>query len=177
MASRSEPGEDPAVEAVGRADAVRLTEQPRAATGEARRAAVAVAQRVRDARRARVAIPLGYSGGWGEYAQAELGIGRAQAYRLIAIAESAEGLSRAIGVAGVLTTVSPAGDTGATGVIDLGLSQRALREVTAGSMDRPPSSPSGSPQQPKPGGLRGGGPRRRGLGGRRAPPRSTRPRR
>ncbi|GGX44335.1 hypothetical protein [Streptomyces chryseus] len=79
-----------------------------------------LAQRVRDARRARVWIPLGYSGGWGEYAQAELGISRAQAYRLIDIAESAEGLSRAIGAAGVLTTVSPAGDTGATGLIDLG---------------------------------------------------------
>ncbi|WP_141753576.1 hypothetical protein [Streptomyces agglomeratus] len=128
MASSNEPGQGPVLEPVGRVDAERLTEQLRAAIGEARRAAVVLAQRVRDAHRARVWVALGYGGG-GEYAQGELGISRAQAYRLIDIAESAEGLSRAIGGAGVLAGVSPAGDTGAAGLVDLGLSQRALREV------------------------------------------------
>ncbi|MFD5065496.1 hypothetical protein [Streptomyces sp. NPDC058394] len=71
-------------------------------------------------------MPLGYSG-WGQYAQAELGISRAQAYRLIDIAESAGALRRAIGAAGVLAAVSPTGDT--TGLVDMELSQRALRDV------------------------------------------------
>ncbi|GHB26493.1 hypothetical protein [Streptomyces chryseus] len=109
-------------------DAERLTEQLRAGIGEARRAAVVLAQRVRGAHRARVWVALGHSG-WGEYAQVELGISRAQAYRLIDIAETSEGLSRAIGAAGVLTEVSPAGDTDTAALVDLGLSQRALREV------------------------------------------------
>ncbi|MFD5065183.1 hypothetical protein [Streptomyces sp. NPDC058394] len=71
-------------------------------------------------------MPLGYSG-WGQYTQAELGISRAQAYRLIDIAESAGALNRAIGAAGVLAAVSPAGDT--TGLVDMELSQRAPRDA------------------------------------------------
>ncbi|WP_399559143.1 hypothetical protein OHA44_38370 (plasmid) [Streptomyces sp. NBC_00144] len=125
MATDDEEGQG--VEAVGRADAVRLTEQLRAAIGEARRAAVVLAVRVRDAHRARVWAALGYSG-WGAYAVGELGISRTQAYRLINIAESAGALDRAIGAAGALGPVSPAGDTG-TAPVELGLSQRALREV------------------------------------------------
>lgn len=66
--------------AVGRADAVRLTAQLRVAIGEVRRAVVVLADRVRDAHRARVWVPLAYSG-WVEYAQAELGISRVQEYR------------------------------------------------------------------------------------------------
>ncbi|MGI5262289.1 hypothetical protein [Streptomyces angustmyceticus] len=49
-----------------------------------------------------------------------------QAYRLIDIAESAGVLERAIGTAGVL---SPAGDNQPGAGLELGLSQRALREV------------------------------------------------
>ncbi|GHF74030.1 hypothetical protein GCM10010218_63940 [Streptomyces mashuensis] len=117
-----------ALEPVGRAEAERLTEQLREVIGEARRVAVALAQRVRAAHRAQVWVALGYSG-WGEYAQAEFGVSRAQAYRLIDIAESAGVLERAIGAAGVLA-VSPAGDTEpVAGVEGWGLSQRALREV------------------------------------------------
>ncbi|WP_331755496.1 hypothetical protein [Streptomyces sp. NBC_01643] len=100
-----------------------------------------------DAHQARVGVPLGYSG-WGEYAQAELGISRAQVYRLIDIAESAGALRRAIGAAGVLAAVSPAGDT--ADLVDMELSQRALRDVHGRSMNSPPSSPNGSPQPPRP---------------------------
>ncbi|MGR8012309.1 hypothetical protein [Streptomyces hypolithicus] len=128
MASGDEEGQGAALEPVGRADAVRLTERLRVAIGEARRAAVVLAVRVRAAHRARVWVALGYSG-WGAYAQGELGISRAQAYRLIDIAESAGALDRAIGAAGVLAPVSPAGDTHTAGLVDMGLSQRALREV------------------------------------------------
>ncbi|MGX1887650.1 hypothetical protein [Streptomyces sp. NPDC055287] len=108
MGSSDEQDQGAGLEPVGRAHALRLTEQLRAAISEARRAALVLAQRVRDAHRARVWVALGY-GGWGEYAQAELGISRAQAYRLIDIAESTEGLSRVIGAACVLADVSPAG--------------------------------------------------------------------
>ncbi|MFD5098933.1 hypothetical protein [Streptomyces albidochromogenes] len=44
-------------------------------------------------------------------------------------AESAEGLNWAIGAAGVLADASPAGDTDAGALVDMGLSQRALREI------------------------------------------------
>ncbi|MFD5065248.1 hypothetical protein [Streptomyces sp. NPDC058394] len=64
-----EPEHEAALEPVGRADAVRLTEQLRAAIAEARHAAVVLAGRVQEAHRARVWVPLGYSG-WGQYAQA-----------------------------------------------------------------------------------------------------------
>ncbi|GHB31374.1 hypothetical protein GCM10010346_63460 [Streptomyces chryseus] len=121
----------------------------RAAISEARRAAVVLAQRVRDAHRGRVWVALGHSG-WSEYAQAELEISRAQAYRLIDIPESAEGLSRAIGAVGVLAEVSPAGDTEDGALVDLGLSQRALREVHSRPTTSPLSSLSGSPQRPGP---------------------------
>ncbi len=89
VASSDEQGQGAGKEPVGRLDAERLTEQLRAGIGEARRAAVVLAQRVRGAHRARVWVALGHSG-WGEYAQVELGISRAQAYRLIDIAESSE---------------------------------------------------------------------------------------
>ncbi|WP_141747242.1 hypothetical protein [Streptomyces agglomeratus] len=107
---------------------MRLTEQLRAAISEARQAAALLAQRVREAHQRRAWVSLGHSG-WGEYAQAELGISPAQANRLIDIAESTEGLSKAIGAAGLLTGVSPSGNTDTAGMPDLGLSQRALREV------------------------------------------------
>ncbi|WP_328541067.1 hypothetical protein [Streptomyces sp. NBC_00344] len=128
MASQDEKGQGGVLEPVGRANAVRLTEELRAALGEARQVAVVLAVRVQAAHRARVWIPLGYSG-WGAYAHGELGISRAQAYRLIDIAESAGALNRAIGAAGALAPVSPAGDTSTGGLVDVGLSQRALREV------------------------------------------------
>ncbi|GGX41340.1 hypothetical protein GCM10010353_65840 [Streptomyces chryseus] len=43
---------------------------------------------VRDAHRGRVWVALGYSG-WDEYAQGEMGVSRAQAYRLIDMVHSA----------------------------------------------------------------------------------------
>ncbi|MFD5065536.1 hypothetical protein ACFWNO_45445, partial [Streptomyces sp. NPDC058394] len=105
-----EPKDEAALEPVGRAAAVRLTKDLRVAISEARQAAVVLAGRVRDAHQARVWVPLGYSG-WGEYAQAELGISRAQAYRLIDIAESAGALRRAVGAAGVLAVGGGGGGT------------------------------------------------------------------
>ncbi len=122
-----EPEQGHELQPVGRVEAERLTKQLREAIDQARRVAVVLAQRVRAAHRAQVWVPLGYSG-WGEYAATEFGISRAQAYRLIDIAESATVVQKAIGAAGVLA-VSPAGDTEPGAALDLGLSQRALREV------------------------------------------------
>ncbi|OEJ20784.1 hypothetical protein AR457_39270 [Streptomyces agglomeratus] len=62
MASSDEQGQGAGLEPVGRVHAVRLTEQLRAAIGEAQRAAVVLAQRVREAHRARVWVALGYGG-------------------------------------------------------------------------------------------------------------------
>lgn len=139
-----------ALEPVGRGDAVRLTEQLRAAIGEARRAAVVLAGRVREAHRARVWVALGYSG-WGAYAEGELRISRAQAYRLIDIAESAEGLNRAIGAAGVLADVSPARETPTRALWwTWGCRSGHCARFTAGSMRSPRMSPSGSRPLPRP---------------------------
>ncbi|MDJ0465898.1 hypothetical protein [Streptomyces sp. H27-C3] len=61
MAAMNEPELEPALEPASRADALRLTEQLRAAIGEARRAAVVLAVRVRAAHRARVWVALVYT--------------------------------------------------------------------------------------------------------------------
>jgi hypothetical protein len=84
-----------------------------------------MARRVRAAHRAQVWVPLGHTEAGASARAAEFGISRAQAYRLIDIAEL---LQQAIYAAGVLA-VSPAGDTEPGNALDLGPSQRALREV------------------------------------------------
>jgi len=110
--------------AASEADARRLTAELREALGGVRDAVVRLAVAVRDAHTARVWEPLGYSG-WGAYAQAEFGVSRAQAYRLIDLAHTMTAISGTVTAAGAVA-VSPVGDTG---LWDPGLSQRALRDV------------------------------------------------
>ncbi|WP_280212180.1 hypothetical protein [Nocardia cyriacigeorgica] len=93
-----------------------LTAQLRDAIADVRRAGVVLADRVRSAHRARVWLALGFRS-WADYAHAEFGISRAQAYRLVEIAETNQQLLEA----GTALGLSPARD--------LGLSGRALRDL------------------------------------------------
>ncbi|MBM9506650.1 hypothetical protein [Actinacidiphila acididurans] len=79
----------------GAVAARRLTEQLRAAMTGAHRALAQLAERTRAVYENRVWAALGYSG-WGAYAEGELGISRAQAYRLLNIADTLHALSRAV---------------------------------------------------------------------------------
>ncbi|MEV1005143.1 hypothetical protein [Nonomuraea sp. NPDC050202] len=95
-----------------------LTAQIREAITAVQQAGAVLAERVRRAHESRIWRPLGYSS-WAEYAAAEFGISRAQAYRLIDIATTAGKLLEA---ATTMAGLSSAGDT-------LVLSGRALRDV------------------------------------------------
>ncbi|GAA3225094.1 hypothetical protein [Nonomuraea helvata] len=114
------PQEEP-----GRAGSALNVDQARALTVQIREAIAAVqqagavlAERVHRAHEGRIWRPLGYPS-WGEYAAAEFGISRAQAYRLVDIAATA---GKLVEVATAMAGTSPVGDT-------LGLSGRALRDV------------------------------------------------
>src|SRR4051812_7121928 len=100
----------PGAPAMGVDEARVLTAQLRDAIAEVRRAGMARADRVRQAHRGRVWVALGY-GSWGEYAAAELGVSRAQAYRLVEISTTA---GRLLEVAAELD-LSPAGDIDLSG--------------------------------------------------------------
>ncbi|MGY4102017.1 hypothetical protein ACW2Q0_21075 [Nocardia sp. R16R-3T] len=93
-----------------------LTGELRDAIADVGRAGAVLAERVRRAHRARVWLALGYTS-WADYAHTELGISRAQAYRLIEIATTTQSLLEA----GTALGLSPAGD--------IGLSGRALRDL------------------------------------------------
>lgn len=96
-----------------------ITTALRAALDDARNAVTALADRVRAAHEARVWLTLGYRS-WEQYAVAELGISRAQAYRLIVMSRATNAITAAVTAA---LPTSPAGYT------DLGLSGRALRDI------------------------------------------------
>lgn len=98
-----------------------LTGQLRSAIAEVEQAGAVLAERVRQAHQARVWLALGYRS-WGDYAHGELGVSRAQAYRLVEIAGTAQQLVEVAGALGL----SPAGDPD--------LSGRALRDLR-GRMD------------------------------------------
>ncbi|MEU2258525.1 hypothetical protein ABZ540_35770 [Nocardia xishanensis] len=98
------------------AQARALTGELREAMTAVRRAGAVLAEAVRRAHDARVWLALGYTS-WADYARGELGISRAQAYRLIEIAVTTEQLREASDALGV----SPVGD--------LELSGRALRDL------------------------------------------------
>lgn len=109
------------------ARARQVTDGLRAAMDDVRRTVAVLAAAVRDAHGARVWVPLGYSG-WGTYCSAELGISRAQAYRLL---DAAHALAAIDGAVATGSEVSHARDTGPAGaaVLDYGLSLRALVAV------------------------------------------------
>jgi hypothetical protein len=78
-------------------------------------------------------LPLGY-GSWEAYCDAEFGISRAQAYRLLDVARSLAAIHGAVAAS---TETSRTRDTGpaATAAPDYGLSQRALIAVSSRSGD------------------------------------------
>ncbi|MEU7031378.1 hypothetical protein AB0A60_32380 [Streptomyces sp. NPDC046275] len=110
-----------------------LTAGLREAMDDVRRSVAVLAARVRDAHAARVWLPLGHSS-WESYCQAEFGISRAQAYRLLDVARTLSAIHKAV-TAG--TEMSRTRDTGsaAAAALDYGLSQRALIAVSARSGD------------------------------------------
>ena len=92
-----------------------------------------LAARVRDAHTARVWAPLGYSS-WASYCDAEFGISRAQAYRLLNVARTLAAIHEAVGAG---TETSRTGDSApaTAAALDYGLSQRALIDVSARTDD------------------------------------------
>ncbi|GAA3381277.1 hypothetical protein GCM10020367_71930 [Streptomyces sannanensis] len=62
-----------------------VTDGLREAMDDVRRSVAVLAARVRDAHAARVWLPLGHNS-WASYCEAEFGISRAQAYRLLDVA-------------------------------------------------------------------------------------------
>ncbi len=80
-----EHGVEPARPPLSEARAREMTGGLREALDDVRRSVATLAARVRDAHAARVWLPLGHSN-WESYCQAEFGISRAQAYRLLDVA-------------------------------------------------------------------------------------------
>lgn len=92
-----------------------------------------LAARVRDAHAARVWLPLGH-GSWESYCDAEFGISRAQAYRLLDVSRSLAAIHGAV-AAGTETSRTRDSDPAATAALDYGLSQHALIAVSSRSSD------------------------------------------
>ncbi|UQI49892.1 hypothetical protein M1P56_36200 (plasmid) [Streptomyces sp. HU2014] len=122
---------EPARPPLTAARAREITAGLREAMDDVRRSVAVLAARVRDAHAARVWVPLGHPS-WESYCDAEFGISRAQAYRLLDVARALAAIHDAVAAG---TETSRTRDTGpaATTVLDYGLSQRALIAVSARS--------------------------------------------
>ncbi|PIM72747.1 hypothetical protein CTU88_11285 [Streptomyces sp. JV178] len=119
---------EPARPPLTAARAREMTAGLREAIDDVRRSVAVLAARVRDAHAARVWTPLGHSS-WEAYCDAEFGISRAQAYRLLDVARSLTAIHGAV-TAG--TATSRTRDTGpAAAALDYDLSQRALIAVSS----------------------------------------------
>ncbi|MEE1805396.1 hypothetical protein [Streptomyces sp. BE133] len=103
----------------------------REAMDDVRRSVAVLAARVRDAHAARVWTPLGYPS-WEAYCDAEFGISRAQAYRLLDVARTLAAIHDAIATG---ADPSCTRDTDPAAALDYGLSQRALIAVSGRSSD------------------------------------------
>ncbi|MDL5206579.1 hypothetical protein [Streptomyces sp. ALI-76-A] len=114
------------------AQAREMTAGLRAAMDDVRRSVV-LAARVRDAHAARVWAPLGYPS-WEAYCDAEFGISRAQAYRLLDVARSLAAIHDAV-TAGTDPSRTRDSDPAAAAALDCGLSQRALIAVSGRTGD------------------------------------------
>ncbi|MCX5346112.1 hypothetical protein [Streptomyces atratus] len=101
----------------------------REAMDDVRRSVAVLAARVRDAHAARVWLPLGHSS-WESYCDAEFGISRAQAYRLLDIARALAAIHGAV-TAGTETSRTRDSEPAAAAALDYGLSQRALIAVSS----------------------------------------------
>ncbi|WP_326680897.1 hypothetical protein [Streptomyces sp. NBC_01237] len=105
----------------------------RDAMDDVRRSVAVLAARVRDAHAARVGLPLGHSR-WESYCDAEFGISRAQAYRLLDVARSLASIHAAVAASPDLSRMRDT-DPAAAAALDYGLSRRALIDVSSRSGD------------------------------------------
>ncbi|MFJ9743136.1 hypothetical protein [Streptomyces sp. NPDC101166] len=128
-----EQGAAPARPPLTAARAREMTAGLREAMDDVRRSVAVLAARVRDAHAARVWLPLGHSS-WESYCEAEFGISRAQAYRLLGVARSLSAIHGAV-AAGAETSRMRDSDRDAADALDYGLSQRALIAVSSRSGD------------------------------------------
>ncbi|WPO76179.1 hypothetical protein [Streptomyces sp. KN37] len=128
-----EHGVEPARPPLATAQAREMTAGLREAMDDVRRSVAVLAARVRDAHAARVWLPLGHSS-WESYCDAEFGISRAQAYRLLDVARALAAIHGAV-AAGPETSRTRDTDPGAAAALDYGLSQRALIAVSSRSGD------------------------------------------
>ncbi|WP_424893321.1 hypothetical protein [Streptomyces sp. XH2] len=128
-----EHGAEPARPPLTAARAREMTDGLREAMDDVRRSVAVLAARVRDAHAARVWVPLGHSS-WESYCDAEFGISRAQAYRLLDVARALAAIHGAVAAG---TELSRTRDTGpaAAAALDYGLSQRALIAVSGRADD------------------------------------------
>ncbi|MFI1734516.1 hypothetical protein ACH40E_35960 [Streptomyces acidicola] len=110
-----------------------MTAGLREAMDDVRRSVAVLAAWVRDAHAARVWLPLG-NPSWESYCDAEFGISRAQAYRLLDVARS---LAAIHGAVAAHTDPSRTRDSApaTAAALDYGLSQRALIDVSGRSSD------------------------------------------
>ncbi|WP_260334505.1 hypothetical protein [Streptomyces beigongshangae] len=115
-----EPARPPLSEVRARELAAGLRE----AMDDVRRSVAVLAARVRDAHAARVWLPLGHSN-WESYCDAEFGISRAQAYRLLDVVRALGTIHDAV-TAGPETSRVRDSDLAAAAAFDYGLSQRVL---------------------------------------------------
>lgn len=124
-----EHGVEPARPPLTAARAREMTAGLREAMDDVRRSVAVLAARVRDAHAARVWVLLGHSS-WESYCRAELGISRAQAYRLLDVARALAAIHGAVAAG---TETSRTRDTGPStaAALDYGLSQRALIAVSS----------------------------------------------
>jgi hypothetical protein len=138
----AEPARPPLTTAQAREMTAGLSE----AMDDVRRSVAVLTARVRDAHAARVWVPLGY-GSWEAYCDAEFGISRAQAYRLLDVARS---LAAVHGAVAAGTETSRTRDTAPTAAaaLDYGLSQRALIAVPSRTGDVAELIPADSPCSP-----------------------------
>lgn len=115
------------------AQAREVTAGLRAVMDDVRRTLAVLASRVRAAHTPRVWVPLGYPS-WESYCDAEFGISRAQAYRLLDVAHALGAIHDAIATGTDPSRVRDT-DQAAAATLDFGLSQRALTAVSGRTGD------------------------------------------
>ncbi|MFJ4577429.1 hypothetical protein ACIP4W_39985 [Streptomyces sp. NPDC088846] len=115
------------------AQAREVTAGLREAMNDVRRTVAVLAARVRDAHAARVWEPLAY-GSWAAYCDAEFGISRAQAYRLLDVARALAAIHSAVAAGTDPSRTRDIADPAAAR-FDYGLSQRALIAVSGRTGD------------------------------------------
>jgi hypothetical protein len=149
MGTRDQDQDDvvePALLPLTAAQAREMTAGLRAAMDDIRRSVAALAARVRDAHAARVWLPLGHSS-CESYCDAEFGISRAQAYRLLDVARSLAPIHAAI-AAGTDPSRTRDSEPAAAAALDYGLSQCALVAVSSRTDDVAGLIAADSPRSP-----------------------------